>query len=63
MQMETRYSEEEVAPIGDEIYERKIRPQMEGKYKSQIVAINLETGNYVIGVVNTNLEAVIELNL
>ena len=47
--METRYSEEEAARLGDEIYEQKIRPQVEGKYKNQVVAIDLETGDYALG--------------
>ena len=47
--METRYSKEEAARIGDNIYEQKIRPQVEGKYKDQVVAIDLETGAYAIG--------------
>ena len=48
-QMETSYSKEAAAMIGEEIYEKKIRPQVEGKYKNQVVAIDLETGDYAIG--------------
>ena len=59
-QMETRYSKEEAARRGDEIYEQKIRPQVEGKYKNQVVAIDIETGAYAIG--DSVLEASKELS-
>ena len=39
---------EELARRGQEIYERQIRPQVEGKYDGKILAIDIETGEYEI---------------
>ncbi len=39
-----RYSKEEFARLGDEIYERDIRPQVERDNLGKIVAIDIETG-------------------
>ncbi len=39
-----RYSKEEFARRGDQIYERDIRPQVEADNKGKIVAIDIETG-------------------
>jgi hypothetical protein len=44
-----RYSMEEFARLGDEIYERNIRPQVEASLKGEIVAIDIETGDWEIG--------------
>jgi hypothetical protein len=40
-----RYSKEEFARQGDEIYESQIRPQVETDNNGKIVAIDIETGN------------------
>ena len=41
-----RYSKEEFARRGNEIYERHIRPQVEAGNHGKIVAIDIETGAY-----------------
>ncbi len=41
-----RYSKEEFARRGKEIYESKIRPQVESNNMGKIVAIDIETGEY-----------------
>ncbi len=41
-----RYSMEEFARRGDEIYERDIRPLVETMHKGEIVAIDIETGDW-----------------
>ncbi len=41
-----RYSKEEFARRGDEIYERDIRPLVEQGNKGKFVAIDIETGAY-----------------
>jgi hypothetical protein len=43
-----RYSKEEFARRGDEIYERAIRPQVEAGNEGKFVAIDIETGAYQI---------------
>ena len=45
---QSRYSKEEFARRGDEIYESQIRPQVEADNYGKIVAIDIETGNFVI---------------
>lgn len=42
------YSKEEFARRGDEIYESKIRPQVEADNYGKIVAIDIETGTFAI---------------
>ncbi len=44
-----RYSKEEFARRGNDIYERQICPQVEKGGKGKIVAIDIETGEYVLG--------------
>ena len=44
-----RYSKEEFARRGTELYERDIRPHVEADSKDKIVAIDIETGNYAMG--------------
>lgn len=39
-----RYSKEEAAQLGDEIYDRDIRAQVEADHKGKYVAIDIETG-------------------
>jgi hypothetical protein len=41
-----RYSEDEFARRGDEIYDREIRPQLEQKHRGEFVAIDIDTGAY-----------------
>ena len=43
-----RYAVEEVARRGDEIYEREIRSKFEGRCEGQAVAIDVDTGSYVV---------------
>ena len=43
-----RYSKEEAARRGDEIYERDIRSQVEPDHNGKIVAIDIETGDWEI---------------
>jgi len=43
-----RYSKEEFARRGDEIYETQVRPQVEAGNHGKIVAIDLETGDFEV---------------
>jgi len=43
-----RYSKEEFARAGDEIYESQVRPQVEEGNHGKIVAINIETGDFEV---------------
>jgi hypothetical protein len=43
-----RYSKEEFAQIGDQIYETQIRPKIEADNQGKIVAIDIETGDFEI---------------
>jgi hypothetical protein len=43
-----RYSKEEFARRGDEIYERDIRPKVGSGNKGKFVAIDIETGEYEV---------------
>ena len=45
----TRRTDEEAGRLGDEIYERDIRPQVEEAHHGKIVAIDLDSGDYAIG--------------
>ena len=47
--MPARRSAEEAGILGDEIYERRIRRQVEGDFHGKIVAIDVESGDYAIG--------------
>jgi hypothetical protein len=51
-----RYSKEEFARRGNEIYESQIRPQVEENNHGKIVAINIETGSFEVA--DTPMEAV-----
>jgi hypothetical protein len=44
-----RYSKEEHARLGTEIYERKLRPEVEGGNHGKIAAIDLDTRAYELG--------------
>jgi hypothetical protein len=46
--IEPRYSKEEFARRGDEIYERDIRPQLKAADEGKFVVIDIETGDYEI---------------
>ena len=39
---------EEIARLGDEIYERDIRAKVEGAHHGQIVAIDVVSGDYAV---------------
>jgi hypothetical protein len=43
-----RYSKEEFAHRGDEIYESQVRPKVEAGNHGKIVAIDLETGDFEV---------------
>ncbi len=43
-----RYSKEEFARRGDEIYETQVRPQVEEGNHGKIVAIDIETGAFEV---------------
>lgn len=43
-----RYSKEEFARRGDEIYDSQVRPQVEANDYGKIVAIDIETGGWEI---------------
>ena len=40
---------EETARLGDEIYERDIRPKVEADHVGEVVAIDVESGSWAIG--------------
>ncbi len=40
---------EEIARLGDEIYERDIRTQVEADHHGEIVSIDIDSGNWAIG--------------
>ena len=44
-----RRPREETARLGDEIYERDIRPQVEADHRGEVVAIDVESGNWAVG--------------
>ena len=44
-----RYPKDVLARIGDEIYENKVRPIVEEGNKGKIVAIDIESGDYIGG--------------
>ncbi|HEX9941583.1 MAG TPA: hypothetical protein VGG03_06190 [Thermoanaerobaculia bacterium] len=46
--MQPRYSKEEFARRGDEIYDRDILPKLKPEDKGKLVAIDIETGDYEI---------------
>lgn len=43
-----RYSVEETARRGDEIYERQVRAQVEADNQGRVVAIDVESGAYMV---------------
>lgn len=46
--LQPRYSKEEFARRGTEIYERQVRPQVEEGNQGKIVAIDIETGAFEV---------------
>ncbi len=44
-----RRPREETARLGDEIYERDIRSQVEADHRGEVVAIDVESGSWAIG--------------
>ena len=46
---EPKYTPEEHARRGTEIYQRVVRPIVETEYRDKIVAIDIETENFEIG--------------
>ncbi|MCY3918591.1 MAG: hypothetical protein OXG38_02135 [Chloroflexi bacterium] len=45
----TRRSREELARLGKEIYERDIRQLVEADHHGEVVAIDVDSGNYALG--------------
>ena len=45
----TRRPSEETARLGDEIYERNIRPLVEADHHGEVVAIDVHSGSWAIG--------------
>ena len=45
----TRRPSEETARLGDEIYERNIRPLVESDHHGKVVAIDVDSGSWAIG--------------
>jgi hypothetical protein len=43
-----RYTADEVASMGDEIYESQIRAQVEADNRGKVVAIDVKSGEYVV---------------
>ena len=48
MVLQPRYSKEEFARRGTEIYEQQVRPQVEDGNQGKIVAIDIETGAFEV---------------
>lgn len=44
-----RRPKEETARLGDEIYERDIRPQVEADHHGEVVAIDVDSGAWSVG--------------
>ena len=49
MKSQPRYSREEFARRGDEIYERLLLSTLQGENEAKFVAIDIETGAYEVG--------------
>ncbi len=47
--MVTRRPAEEIARLGDEIYERDIRREVEADHHGEVVAIDIDSGFWAIG--------------
>ena len=46
---QTQSSSEEIARLGDEIYEKQVRLAVEAGNHGRVVAIDIETGAYALG--------------
>lgn len=46
---QTRYSPEEIARRGDNIYERIVRPRVEATHHGKVVAIDIESETFAVG--------------
>ena len=46
---QSRYSKEEFARRGTELYERQIRQLVEADHSGEVVAIDIETGAFAVG--------------
>ena len=44
----TRRTVEETASLGDEIYERDIRPHVEPEHIGEVIAIDVDSGDYAL---------------
>jgi hypothetical protein len=44
-----QYPREEILRRGRELYERKIRPQVEPEHEGEFLAVNIETGAWMLG--------------
>ncbi len=45
----SRYSNEEIGRIGEELYRRDIRPQVMPEHKGEFLVLDIETGDYEMG--------------
>ena len=48
-EMVTRRPSEEIARLGDEIYERDIQHEVEAEHHGEVVAIDVESATWTIG--------------
>src|SRR5258708_92939 len=58
---QTKISKEEIARRGEELYENSIRPKVEAEFDGNILAIDVDSGDYEID--NSILPAVDRLRL
>jgi hypothetical protein len=58
---QTKYSKEEIAQCGEELYEKSIRSKVEAEFDGKILAIDIGSGDYEID--GTTLAAVDRLRL
>jgi hypothetical protein len=48
MRRQSRFAKDEVARRGTEIYEREIRARVEAESRGEVVAIDIESGDYEV---------------
>lgn len=48
MSVQPKFSKQEHARLGTEIYERAVRPIVEAEHHGEIVAIDIETGDFEV---------------
>jgi hypothetical protein len=46
--MQPRYSLEEHARLGDEVYQRDVKPHVEPRFNGRVVAVDIETGAFEV---------------